>query len=52
MPLLESSKIQPNVSKIYQGLECVPQALIDMADRKISGKAVIQVASEQPKANL
>lgn len=53
MPLLEAGKIKPTSSHIYQGLESVPQALADMAARKISGKAVIRVASEHAeKANL
>jgi NADPH2:quinone reductase len=42
-PLIESGKIKPTVGKRYQGLESVPQALQDIADRKIMGKAIIDV---------
>lgn len=52
MPLLENGKIKPNVLQIYEGLESVPQALADMSERKISGKAVIRVASGYIKASL
>jgi NADPH:quinone reductase len=47
MPLMETGKIRPNVMKCYEGLESVPAALADMANRKISGKAVVRVAQER-----
>lgn len=42
-PLIESGKLRPAVGKRYKGLESVPQALQDLAGRKIMGKAIIDV---------
>ncbi|KAH8655921.1 zeta-crystallin [Ilyonectria robusta] len=43
-PLMESGQIRPTVSHCYPGLDSVPQALHDLSNRKISGKAVIRVS--------
>ncbi|KAF7561471.1 hypothetical protein G7046_g2673 [Stylonectria norvegica] len=43
-PLLDAGMIRPAVSKCYSKLESVPQALMDLSQRKIAGKAVIQVS--------
>jgi NADPH-dependent curcumin reductase CurA len=40
---MKSGKLQPTVGKRYEGLESVSQALQDLADRKIMGKAIIDV---------
>ncbi len=40
--LLEEKKINPHIQSI-KGLENVPQAIQDMADRKVKGKIVIQI---------
>ncbi|KXJ86931.1 hypothetical protein Micbo1qcDRAFT_152478 [Microdochium bolleyi] len=43
-PLIRSGKIKPVVyDRAYLGLESVPAALVDIASRKVWGKAVIQV---------
>ncbi|KAH7140087.1 zeta-crystallin [Dactylonectria estremocensis] len=44
-PLIESDQIRPTVSHCYPGLDKVPQALMDLLNRKISGKAVIKVSA-------
>ncbi|KAI1338380.1 zeta-crystallin [Xylariaceae sp. FL0016] len=45
-PLLQQGKIRPSAfSKEYHGLESVPQALCDIASRKVWGKAAIQLES-------
>ncbi|KAF7553908.1 hypothetical protein G7Z17_g3258 [Cylindrodendrum hubeiense] len=41
-PLMESGQIRPTVSQCYPGLASVSQALKDLSNRKISGKAVIK----------
>ena len=45
-PWIASGAIQPTVSNYYKGLESVPQALKDIAERKVMGKAVVVVAPE------
>lgn len=45
-PWIASGAIRPTVSNYYKGLESVPQALKDIADRKVMGKAVVVVAPE------
>ncbi|KOS23391.1 Quinone oxidoreductase-like protein 2 [Escovopsis weberi] len=44
--LLGDGKIKPTVGRVYQGLESVAQALADLSNRKILGKAVIEVSRE------
>lgn len=52
-PLVEEGAIRPTVGVVYEGLERVPDALVDLAARRISGKAVVRVASEEEaKARL
>jgi len=51
-PLIASGQVQPTVSKIYEGLENVPQALHDLSSRKISGKAVIKVSEDETRSRL
>ncbi|OIW25952.1 NAD(P)-binding protein [Coniochaeta ligniaria NRRL 30616] len=54
-PLIEEGKIKPVVyDEVYKGLESVPRALKDLEDRKVWGKAVVQVDDEEevPLARL
>ncbi|OCT53814.1 Quinone oxidoreductase-like protein 2 like protein [Cladophialophora carrionii] len=48
--MLASGKIKPVVYATYRGLESVPQALDDLASRKVWGKAVIEI--QAPRAQL
>ncbi|TQS32835.1 hypothetical protein Golomagni_06838 [Golovinomyces magnicellulatus] len=49
-PLLASGAIKPTVCSYYRGLESVPQALHDISQRKIFGKAVVLIdADAKPK---
>lgn len=41
--LLQDGKIKPTVTRYYNGLQSVPQALYDISNRQILGKAVIMV---------
>ena len=53
MPLIEEGKIQPVVyDKTYDGPECVPRALEDIATREVWGKAVIIVDSALPSERV
>lgn len=45
--MLESRRIRPTVLDYYPGLESVPRALADLASRKVSGKAVVKVSSDE-----
>ncbi|KAK0385109.1 hypothetical protein NLU13_7587 [Sarocladium strictum] len=45
-PLIEGGKIRPTVGKLYKGLESVREALQDLADRKIMGKAIIEMGGQ------
>ena len=47
MPLIESGAIKPAVFKCYRGLESVAEALDDLSNRRVSGKAVIQVTGDE-----
>ncbi|KAH8906195.1 NAD(P)-binding protein [Coniochaeta sp. PMI_546] len=54
-PLIDEGKIRPVVyDEVYKGLESVPRALKDLEERKVWGKAVVQVDQEEevPLARL
>ncbi|ATY58277.1 Quinone oxidoreductase 2 [Cordyceps militaris] len=44
-PMLEYLSIKPTLSVMYEGLESVPRALMDISERKIFGKAVVRPAT-------
>lgn len=51
--MLEKGLIKPVIfDKRYQGLESVPDALKDLAERKIWGKVVVLVAPETGASKL
>jgi NADPH-dependent curcumin reductase CurA len=45
--MIEEGKIEPTVSQLYEGLESVPNALIDLLERKTLAKAVVKVATDE-----
>lgn len=45
-PLIAKGAIRPTVFKCYQGLESVAEALTNLSDREVMGKAVIQVSDD------
>jgi len=45
--MLERNEISPIVYKTYQGLEAVPTAMQELADRKVYGKAVVHISDEE-----
>lgn len=46
--MLERAQIRPVIYGKYTGLESVPRALEDLAARKVFGKAIIELAPQQP----
>jgi NADPH-dependent curcumin reductase CurA len=45
--MLERGQIRSLIYGIYGGLESVPRALEDLAARKVSGKAIIDLSTQQ-----
>lgn len=43
--MIDRGAIKPAVSKYYDGLQSVPQALEDISNRKVMGKAVVKVGT-------
>jgi NADPH:quinone reductase len=50
--MLVAGKIKPVVYGTYNGLKSVPEALDDLAARKVWGKAVIEIRPSQRGAKL
>jgi len=50
--MLETGKVKPIIYRTYSGLESVPEALDDLAARKVSGKAVIEIQIPKQGAKL
>jgi NADPH:quinone reductase len=50
--MLVAGKIKPVVYGTYNGLKSVPEALDDLAARKVWGKAVIEIQPSQRGAKL
>ena len=52
-PLIEEGRIKPVVfDEEYSGLESVPRALEDLEERKVWGKAVVQVDDSREGHNV
>jgi D-arabinose 1-dehydrogenase-like Zn-dependent alcohol dehydrogenase len=45
--MLEKGLIKATVTKYYHSLASVPQALEDISQRKVIGKAVVKIGKEQ-----
>lgn len=46
-PMLDKGLIRATVSKYYNGLASIPQALEDISQRKVFGKAVVKIGGTQ-----
>lgn len=44
LKLIDQHQIRPFVTKVYDGLDKVGDAMADLNERKIKGKAVVKVA--------
>ncbi len=44
-PMLEYLSVKPTLSAMYEGLESVSRALMDISERKVFGKAVVRPAT-------
>lgn len=51
-PMIDGGKIEPTVSQLYKGLESVPNALVDLMERKTLAKAVVKVATDEAEMAL
>ena len=52
LSMLERGNIRPVVYQKYRGLEKVPEALHELAARKVYGKALIEVAKDEVRPKL